>query len=132
MTEIASQREKRVQPRMLQETASYKAPDASGRVRTTQYAQHECKTPAQAGQSPKMAKDASARPKRVSLPMPPKTEPDGTRDASRRVNMTLNNPEGCIEPAEGKRFARTSVDASPAAKDVPPAYKRVQRDGLPS
>src|ERR1700690_94607 len=58
MTEIASQCEKRVQLQMLQETASYKAPDASGRVRKTQYAQHECITPAQAGQLPKMAKDA--------------------------------------------------------------------------
>src|SRR6202142_1026481 len=37
-----------------------------------------------------------------------------------------------MEPAEGKRFAKTSADTSPAAKDVPPAYKHVQRDGQPS
>src|SRR6202142_1386765 len=56
MTENTSPRAKRVQPPMLPKSASYKAPDVSGRVRTTQNAQPECITPAQAGQSPKMAK----------------------------------------------------------------------------
>src|ERR1700690_549199 len=78
--------------------------DASRRVKMTQNTLSECIIPAPAGQSPNMTKDTSPRAKRVQWQMPPKTQSDETLDASRRVKMTLNNPEGCIEPAEGKQF----------------------------
>src|ERR1700690_4005322 len=45
--------------------------DVSRHVRTTQNTHPECITPAPAGQSPKMMKDASSRSKCVPLSMPP-------------------------------------------------------------